>query len=80
MEQAKKKFDDASSVHIDLSTDVDPLRAATACSARPATSPTTPAFEGDVKVVLSGLTATVPITSVDGKVYAKLPLSDEATP
>jgi lipoprotein LprG len=25
--------------------------------------------------VLSGLTATVPITSVDGKVYAKLPLS-----
>ena len=33
-----------------------------------------PAFEGDVKVVLGGLTATVPITAVDGKVYAKLPL------
>ncbi len=32
-----------------------------------------PAFTGDVKVVISGMTATVPITSVGGKVYAKLP-------
>ncbi len=33
-----------------------------------------PAFKGDVKVVLGGLTATVPITAINGKVYAKLPL------
>ena len=32
-----------------------------------------------MKVVLNGLTATVPITSVDGKVYAKLPLQTKYT-
>ena len=38
-----------------------------------------PAFEGDVKVVLGGLTATVPVTSTGGKVHAKLPLQTKYT-
>lgn len=73
MEQAKKKYDEASSVRIALSTQSTPtsgngVLAATGDVTR------APAFKGDVKVVISGLTATVPITSVGGKVYAKLPL------
>lgn len=73
MQAAKKHFDDSASVHIALSTDSTPssgngVLGATGVVTR------SPAFEGEVKVVLSGLTATVPVTSVDGKVYAKLPL------
>jgi lipoprotein LprG len=73
METAKKHFDDASSVHISLSTTSTPSAGNGVLGA---TGDVThdPAFEGDVKVVISGLTATVPITSVGGKVYAKLPL------
>ena len=73
MASAKKHFDDASSVHIDLATTSTP---SSGNGVLGATGDVThdPAFRGDVKVVLSGLTATVPITSVGGKVYAKLPL------
>jgi lipoprotein LprG len=73
MATAKKKFDDASSVHIALSTTSTPSAGNGVLGA---TGDLThaPAFEGDVKVVLGGLTATVPVTSIGGKVYAKLPL------
>jgi lipoprotein LprG len=73
METAKKKFDEASSVHIALNTEATPSEGNGVLGA---TGDIThdPAFAGDVKVVISGLTATVPITSVGGKVYAKLPL------
>ncbi len=73
MAAAKKKFDDASSVHIALSTDSTPSGNGVLGADGDVTHD--PAFTGDVKVVLSGLTATVPITSLGGKVYAKLPLS-----
>lgn len=73
MTAAKKKFDDASSVHIALSTDSTPTGNGVLGADGDVTHD--PAFAGEVKVVLSGLTATVPITSVGGKVYAKLPLS-----
>jgi lipoprotein LprG len=73
MKQAKKLFDDASSVHIALSTDSTPSGGNGVLAATGDINHD-PAFEGDVKVVLSGLTATVPITSTGGKVYAKLPL------
>jgi lipoprotein LprG len=78
MEQAKKKFDDASSVHINLSTTSTPSEGNGVLAATGDLTQA-PAFEGDVKVVLNGLTATVPITSVDGKVYAKLPLQTKYT-
>jgi lipoprotein LprG len=73
MTSAKKKFDDASSVHIALSTKSTPSEGNGVLGA---TGDVThePAFKGDVKVVLGGLTATVPITAINGKVYAKLPL------
>lgn len=74
MAKAKKLFDDASSVHIDLATDSVPTEGNGVLGA---TGDVThdPAFEGEVKVLLSGITATVPVTSVGGKVYAKLPLT-----
>src|SRR4051794_25709283 len=75
MEQAKKLFDDASSVHLVLATDSTPPAGANGVLGATGDLTHDPAFKGEVKVVLSGLTATVPITSVDGKVYAKLPLS-----
>lgn len=73
MAAAKKKFDAASSVHIKLATTSTPSAGNGVLGA---TGDITqePAFAGDVKVLLGGLTATVPITSVGGKVYAKLPL------
>ena len=73
MKTAKKNFDEASSVHIVLSTAATPSSGNGVLGAEGDLTQA-PAFQGDVKVVLGGLTATVPITSVDGKVYAKLPL------
>ena len=74
MEQAKKHFDDASSVHIALSTDSVPTSGDGVLGA---TGDVThdPAFKGDVKVLFQGFPAELPVTAVDGKVYAKLPFS-----
>ena len=74
MDHAKKLFDDASSVHLELATDSQPPAGANGVLGATGDLTHAPAYKGDVKVVLSGLTATVPVTSVDGKVYAKLPL------
>ncbi len=73
MEQAKKLFDDASSVHIDLATDSTPPSGSNGVLGASGDLNHDPAFKGEVKVVLIGVTATVPVTSVDGKVYAKVP-------
>lgn len=73
MQEAKKHFDEARSVHIELATAATPSSGNGVLGAS-GTVTHAPAFEGDVKVVLSGLTATVPITAVDDKVYAKLPM------
>jgi lipoprotein LprG len=78
MASAKKAFDDASSVHIDLSTDSVPTQGNGVLGASGDVTHA-PAFKGDVKVVISGLTATVPITAVDSKVFAKLPLQTKYT-
>jgi lipoprotein LprG len=75
MQGAKKLIDDAKSVHIELATQSTPPAGANGVLGASGDITHDPAFEGDVKVVLSGLTATVPVTSVGGKVYAKLPLS-----
>ncbi len=73
MEEAKKKFDDASSVHIELATDSTPSEGNGVLGANGDLTHD-PAFEGEVKIILNGLTATVPVIAVDGKVYAKLAL------
>jgi len=74
MEQAKKHFDDASSVHMALSTDSVPPSGDGVLGA---TGDVThdPAFKGDVKVLFQGFPAELPVTAVGGKVYAKLPFS-----
>lgn len=73
MTTAKQHFDQAKSVHIVLSTGSTPTSGNGVLGADGVITHA-PAFQGNVKVVLSGLTATVPITSTGGKVYAKLPL------
>lgn len=73
MAQAKKNLDSANSVHIVLSTDSTPSAGDGVLGATGDITQA-PAFAGEVKVVLNGLTATVPITSVGGQVHAKLPL------
>ena len=75
MAQAKTLFDEAQSVHLELSTDSTPEAGSNGVLGASGDITSAPAFEGEVKVVLLGVTATVPVTSVDGKVYAKLPLS-----
>jgi lipoprotein LprG len=74
MEQAKKHFDDASSVHLALSTGSVPPSGDGVLGA---TGDVThdPAFKGDVKVLFQGFPAELPVTAVGGKVYAKLPFS-----
>ncbi|MGY2875174.1 lipoprotein LprG [Marmoricola sp. URHA0025 HA25] len=71
---AKKHFDDAASVHLVLATTSRPTSGDAVLGAD-GTLTHQPAFDGKVKVVLSGFTADVPIVAVDGKVYAKLPLT-----
>lgn len=71
---AKKSFDDAASVHLKLATDSKPTSGDAVLGAD-GTLTHQPAFEGEVKVLLSGFTADVPVIAVDGKVYAKLPLT-----
>ena len=73
MKAAKKNFDEAESVRIALSTASTPSSGNGVLGAEGVLTQA-PAFQGDVKVVIGGLTATVPITAVGGKVYAKLPL------
>ncbi|HET6167859.1 MAG TPA: LppX_LprAFG lipoprotein [Marmoricola sp.] len=70
---AKKNFDDAASVHLKLTTDSKP--SSDAVLGADGTLTHQPAFKGEVTVQLSGFNADVPIVSVDGKVYAKLPLT-----
>jgi lipoprotein LprG len=74
LEQAKKNFDEAASVHLVLSTDSKPSEGDAVLGAT-GTLTHQPAFKGEVKVLLSGFNANVPIIAVHGKVYAKLPLT-----
>jgi lipoprotein LprG len=71
---AKKKFDDAKSVHLTLSTDSTPSKGDAVLGAEGSLTHQ-PAFEGQVTVVLGGFNADVPVIAVDGKVFAKLPLT-----
>jgi lipoprotein LprG len=71
---AKKHFDDAASVHLNLSTNSKPSSGDAVLGAD-GTLTHQPAFDGKVKVLLSGFNADVPIVAVGGKVYAKLPLT-----
>jgi lipoprotein LprG len=71
---AKQKFDDAASVHLVLATEDKPTKGDAVLGAD-GTLTHQPAFEGKVTVVLGGFNADVPVVSLGGKVYAKLPLT-----
>lgn len=71
--EAKQVFDDASSVTIELSTESQPSNGNGVLGAQGVLTPQ-PAFEGEVRVLLSSLAATVPVISVDGEVFAQIPL------
>jgi lipoprotein LprG len=72
--KAKQNFDHAASVHLTLSTDSKPSSGDAVLGAD-GTLTHQPAFDGKVSVLLSGFNADVPIIAVDGKVWAKLPLT-----
>lgn len=71
---AKKKFDEARSVHLKLATDAVPTKGDAVLGADGILTHQ-PAFKGQVTVILGGFNADVPVVSVDGKVWAKLPLT-----
>ncbi|MGO4600158.1 LppX_LprAFG lipoprotein [Terrabacter sp. 2RAF25] len=70
---AKAKVDAATSVHLKLASANVPQGASGVVSAD-GWGKHPPAFKGTFKVTLKGIQADADITSVDGKVYAKLPL------
>lgn len=70
---AKAKVDAATSVHLGLSSAGLPQGASGIVSAD-GWGKHPPAFKGTFKVTLKGVQADAEITSVDGRVYAKLPL------
>lgn len=70
----KKVYDDAASVHLVLESenvpdDVDSVRGADGVGTH------APAFQGEFKARGMGMNMTIPVTSVDGKSYVKLPLT-----
>ena len=74
MAEARAQLDETTGVHISLTTDelpdgVDGVLDATGVGTH------APAFDGDIKVSLSGAAFTVPVVAVDGTVHAKLPLT-----
>ena len=76
---AKQKLDDTPGVTIKLSTPKLPsgtngLLTATGVGTHD------PAFEGDIKVAASGITADASVVAVDGVVYAKLPFTSDFQP
>ena len=71
---ARKKFDAATSVAFTMSTNSVPSKGNAVLGAN-GTLTHQPAFKGDVKVLFSGFNTSIPVVSVGGKVYAKLPLT-----
>lgn len=71
---AKKKFDEAASVHFTMATKSVPSEGDAVLGAD-GTLTHQPAFKGGVKVLFKGFTTTIPVVSVDGKVHAKIPLT-----
>lgn len=71
---AKASFDASSSVHFTMATDSQPTSGDAVLGAD-GTLTHQPAFKGSVKARYKGFTVDVPVVSVGGKVYAKLPLS-----
>jgi lipoprotein LprG len=72
--EAKTQFDKATSVHFTMATSSTPPSGDAVLGAD-GTLTHQPAFKGSVKVLFSGFNTSIPVIAVDGKVYAKLPLT-----
>jgi len=72
--KAKTQFDQASSVRFTMATGSTPTSGDAVLGAN-GTLTHQPAFKGDVKVLFKGFNTSIPVVSVGGKVYAKLPLT-----
>jgi len=72
--EAKTQFDQASSVRFTMATGSTPTSGDAVLGAN-GTLTHQPAFKGDVKVLFKGFNTSIPVVSVGGKVYAKLPLT-----
>ncbi|HZI96000.1 MAG TPA: LppX_LprAFG lipoprotein [Actinomycetales bacterium] len=77
--QAKSVLDEATSVHVVVTSEGVPpgatgLRAAEGVAARPA------AFDGELEVSVGGSLVTVGVISIDGTVYAKTPFGPDYAP
>lgn len=71
---AKEQLDETPGVRLDLSTDAlpDGVNGLTAASG---TATHDPAFDGEVELLVDGLTLKVALVAVDGLVFAKLPFT-----
>ena len=79
MATARQLLDDTSGVQLDLTStglpsDVEGILSGTGIGTH------APAFEGSIKVQTHGISADVPVTAVDGKVYAQLPFAPSQKP
>lgn len=74
--EAKRHFDDTSGVRIRLATEKLPPEVDGLLSAE-GVGTHEPAFEGDLTVSSSGITADVPVVAVGGQVFARLPFTTE---
>jgi lipoprotein LprG len=71
---AKRNLDETSGVRIGLATDKLPAGVNGLLNAK-GVGTHDPAFEGDIKVAASGVTADAAVVATDGVVYAKLPFT-----
>ena len=76
---AKKAFDASPALHITLSADRLPRSVAGLLSAE-GEGTHQPGFDGEIKVVQSGLSLTVPVVAVHGKTWAKLGFWQQVDP
>lgn len=71
---AQEQLDETTGVHITVSSDGLPEEVSGLVGAE-GTLTSDPAFDGTVKLRYSGITADIPVISVDGVVYAQLPFT-----
>jgi lipoprotein LprG len=79
MAEARAQLDETSGVRISLATDelpdgVEGVLEATGVGTH------APAFEGEIKVLVQGVTVSVPVVALDGTVQAKLPFTTRYAP
>jgi lipoprotein LprG len=74
MALAKKTLDETSGLTLKLSTDNLP-DGVTGIAGAEGVATDAPAFDGTLQIVLSGSSFAVPVVAVDGKTYAKIPLT-----